>query len=159
MKKKRANYKKGSTWREGNTVEKRSSIVLGLLNINGWNDVKKNDIVQAMEAKNVDIFSLVETKKKPHSRKIEIAGCKVFETRRDVDTANGGTDKEGGGLACVVRANTGISFSKYEPKIRYPELNYVSSERLWIKYSSAEGKSAICTVYMGFQASDNRHRE
>ena len=159
MKKKRANYKKGSTWREGNTVEKRSSIVLGLLNINGWNDVKKNDIVQAMEAKNVDIFSLVETKKKPHSRKIEIAGCKVFETRRDVDTANGGTDKEGGGLACVVRANTGISFSKYEPKIRYPELNYVSSERLWIKYSSAEGKSAICTVYMGFQASDNRHLE
>ena len=77
MKKKRANYKKGSTWREGNTVEKRSSIVLGLLNINGWNDVKKIDIVQAMEAKNVDIFSLVETKKKPHSRKIEIAGCNL----------------------------------------------------------------------------------
>ena len=159
MRGRRANYKKNSTWREGNTLVKRSSIVLGMLNVNGWNEVKKHDIMQAMDAKSVDVFSIIETKKKPHSKKIEIPGFKIFETRRKGDNLDGGSDKEGGGLACAVRSTTGVSFSKYDPVIKYPELNYVSAERLWIKYCSSQGKTAICTIYCGFQASDNRHLE
>ena len=36
---------------------KKSSIVLGMLNVNGWNEIKKHDVMQAMDAKNVVIFS------------------------------------------------------------------------------------------------------
>ena len=157
MRGRRANHKKNSTWREGNTLVKKSSIVLGMLNVNGWNEIKKHDVMQAMDAKNVDVFSIIETKKKPHSKKIEIPGFKIFETRRKGDNLDGGSDKEGGGLACAVRSTTGVSFSKYDPVIKYPELNYVGAERLWVKYCSSQGKTAIGTIYCGFQASDNRH--
>ena len=50
-----------------------------------------------------------------------------------------------------------VAFSHHEPKINKPELSYVAAERLWIKYHSDHGKTAICTVYCGFQSPDNRH--
>ena len=40
-----------------------------------------------------------------------------------------------------------------------PALACVNSERLWIKYKSDHGITAICTVYLGFQADDNRHQD
>ena len=149
--------RKANPWREGNTVVRKSSIGLGYLNANGWDSTTKHDVESAACAKSLDVFSLTETKKKPHSRKIEIEGFKVFEARRKGDTEDGGSDKAGGGLACAVRETAGISYTHYDPKISDPELKYVSAERLWVKYKSDHGKCAIGTVYCGFQASDNRH--
>ena len=157
LKSRRANYKKGSTWREGNTIDKRSSIGIGCLNINGWSKVKESDVLQAIESKQLDVFSLVETKKKPKSKRIEIEGFKVFEVRRKGDNLDGGSSKEGGGLACMVKTSAGVTFSQHQPSIKDPQLNYVSSERLWVKYTSPHGKTALCTAYLGFQAQDNRH--
>ena len=101
MKTRRANYKRGSTWHVGNTVNRRSSIGIGCLNINGYNKLKENDVLQAIESKQLDVFSLIETKKKPKSRRIEIEGFKVFEVRRKGDDLDGVPSKEGGGLACM----------------------------------------------------------
>ena len=57
----------------------------------------------------------------------------------------------------MVKTSAGVTFSQHQPLIKDPQLNYVSSERLWVKYTSPHGKTALCTVYMGFQAQDNRH--
>ena len=61
------------------------------------------------------------------------------------------------GIAVAVKSTTGVTFSHHEPKIKNPELNYVAAERIWVKYCSNHGKTAICTVYCGFQSPDNRH--
>ena len=153
----RANYRKRSTWNEGNDVDKRCSIGLGFLNVNGWDDTSKDDVENAMLSKSLEIFSLVETKKKPHSNRIKINGCKVFEVRRNGDPDEGAMHREGGGIAVAVRETAGVTFNQYIPKITDPSLQYVSGERLWIKYKSDHGKSAVCSVYCGFQAADNRH--
>ena len=144
----RQNIKRGRTWSKGNTIERRSTIGLACLNTNGWNPTKKDDIERAMAEGNVDVFSIVETKKMAGEKKIKIDSCKVFETRRE---------SKNGGLACAVRESTGVSFSQHNPTISNPDLAYVASERIWIKYKSDQGKSAICTTYLGFQATDNRH--
>ena len=154
----RARHKNGNVWRKGNTVDRRSTIGLGCLNVNGWGDVSKDDVEKAMGCMNIDIFSLVETnaKKKVTERgpKVKVQGCTVFEARRE----NEG-DKPGGGIACAVRNSAGIVATRHNPTINNPAFNYVSAERLWIKYKSDHGKSAICTVYLGFQADDQRHQE
>ena len=157
MKTRRANFKKNSTWRERNAVDRRSTIGLGLLNVNGWSTVSENDVTQATLTENLDIFSIVETKKKPGSKKITLDGFKVFETRRRGEGLEGAPSREGGGIACAVKLTAGVTFSHYEPNIKNPELNYVSAERIWVKYNSEHGKTAICTVYCGFQSQDNRH--
>ena len=146
----RANRRKISSWSKGNTIERRSTIGLGFLNTNGWNATKKDDIERAMAEKNLDVFSIAETKKMVGEKKIKIEGCRVFETRRETMS---------GGLACAVRESVGVSFSQHSPTISNPDLAYVDYERLWVKYSSDKGKSAICTTYLGFQAADNRHYE
>ena len=152
----RARHKNGSFWKKGNTVERRSTIGLGCLNVNGWNDFTKDDVEKAIQCMNIDVFSFVETNSKKKAGdarpKITVQGCQVFEVHRQ-----GKNDKQGGGIACAVRKTAGVVVSRHNPKIKDPALNYVSSERLWIKYKSDHGKSAICTVYLGFQADDNRH--
>ena len=56
-----------------------------------------------------------------------------------------------------MKSTAGVTFSHHESKIKNPELNYVAAERIWVKYCSNHGKTAICTVYCGFQSPDNRH--
>ena len=154
----RSNYRKGTVWTKGNTLERRSTIGIGCLNVNGWDDIKKDDVEKAMESMNLDIFSLIETNSKKKAsdprNKVKVQGCRVFEVCR-----TGEDDRPGGGIAVAVKKATGVVLSQHNPKIKNPALNYVSSERLWVKYKSDHGKSAICTLYIGFQASDNRHLE
>ena len=154
----RANHKKESVWKRGIAVDRRSTIGLAFLNVNGWNEVVKDDVEKAMECMNVDIFSLVETnaKKKPGDYRppVKVEGCRVIEVQRE-----GVGARLGGGIACVVRKSTGVVVTRHDPMISNPERNYVASERLWVKYKSDHGKSAICTTYLGFQADDNRHQE
>ena len=154
----RANCRKSSVWRTGNTLERRSTIGLGFLNTNGWNEPTQDDVEKAMQSNRIDVYSLVETdaKKKPSDAKpkIIVEGCRVFEVHR-----TNKDDRTGGGIACVVKKSAGVVVNRYYPKISDPAFNYVSTERLWIKYKSEHGKSAICTTYLGFQATDDRHKE
>ena len=154
----RAGHKNGSSWKKGNTVERRSTIGLGFLNVNGWSDITKDDVEKAMEGMDTDVFSFVETdsKKKAGARrtKIKLNGCHVIEVHRE-----GEGDKQGGGIACAVKKAAGVVVTQHNPKICNPAFNYVSSERLWVKYKSDHGNSAICTVYLCFQADDQRHQE
>ena len=149
-KKTRRAFKKNLNWKKINTIERRTSIGIGVLNVNGWNAISEIDVIQATLYENLDIFSLIETKKKPGSKRITIEGFKVYETRRKGDGPNNHIQREGGGIAVAVKSTTGVTFSLHEPKINNPELKYVAAERIWVKYCSNHGKTAICTVYCGF---------
>ena len=81
-------------------MDKRCSIGLGFLNVNGWDDTSKDDVENAILSKSLEIFSLVETKKKPHSNRIKINGCKVFEVRRNGDPDEG--DSTPGLATCLI---------------------------------------------------------
>ena len=134
-------------------LDRRKFLRLGCLNADGWKEQTEFDVLAAIEAKNLDVFSVNETHLMKGDRELKIPGFTAFETRRDA----GRHDKKGGGIACLVRKSMGVVFKKFNHKISKPELNYVDSERLWVTYQSQQGKSAICTLYLGFNASDRRH--
>ena len=101
---------------------------LACLNVNGLTDQSKHDVNVAIEAKEIDIFSLVETKLKSTDReKIDFPGFEVIESRREPG------EKQGGGLACLIRKSAGVSFSKLNPKIENADLQYVDKERMWVR--------------------------
>ena len=149
-------FKKGGSWsqpQEG-TLDRRKFVRSACLNVNGWSDQSRFDVLAAIESKNVDVFSLVETHSRREDKdKLKIPGFEVFQCRRQEATG----DKKGGGIACLVRKSAGVKFKKFSPNIPRAELNYVSNERLWITYQSQHGKTAICTVYLGFHHNDGRH--
>lgn len=152
----RRRYKIGSSWAKPkeSALDRRKFVRLGCLNVNGWSEQSKFDVLAAIEAKNIDVFSLVETHARREDKEtLKIPGFEVFQCKRQEATR----DKKGGGIACLVRKSTGVKFKKLSPNIPRADLNYVSNERLWITYQSQHGKTAICTVYLGFNASDGRH--
>ena len=51
----------------------------------------------------------------------------------------------------------GVSFTRYNPVISKPELSYVDSERLWVTYNSQHGRTAVGSIYLGWNADDGRH--
>ena len=90
---------------------------LACLNVNGITDQSKHDVNAAIEAKGIDIFSLIETKLNTSDKeKLDFPGFEVIESRREPG------EKQGGGLACLLRKSSGVSFSKLSPKI---ELNNI----------------------------------
>ena len=129
---------------------------LGCLNVNGWTEQSRFDVLAAIEAKHVDVFSLVETHARREDKEsLKIPGFEVFQSRRQ-EASN---DKKGGGIACLVRKSAGVNFKRLSPNISRSDLNYVENERLWITYQSQHGKTAVCTVYLGFYNRDGRHYE
>ena len=134
-------------------LDRRRLMRLGCLNADGWKDQTEFDILAAIEAKNLDVFAVQETHFRKGDKKLKAPGFTVFECRRD----EGRHDKKGGGVAILVRKSIGVAFKKFSPPISKPVLNYVDSERLWVTYQSHQGKSAICSLYLGFNAGDGRH--
>ena len=150
------NFKRGSSWArpQEDTLDRRKFVRLGCLNVNGWSEQSRFDVLAAIESKNIDVYSLVEThSRREDKEKLKIPGFEVFQCRRQEATK----DKKGGGIACLVRKSAGVKFKKLSPNIPRAELNYVANERLWITYQSQHGKTAICTVYLGYNDSDGRH--
>ena len=136
------------------SLDRRNCIRIGCLNVNGYTDQSNHDVLEAIEAKQLDLFSVVETKLcASDHQKFNIPGFEVVEVRREEH------EKKGGGLACFMRKASNVGFSKYAPKIENEELQYVASERLWVTYQTTNGKTALCTIYLGFQHSDNRHEQ
>ena len=136
------------------TLDRRKFVRLGYLNVNGFTEQSRFDVLAALESKQIDVFSLVETKfRREDKEELKIPGFEVFQCRRQEAT----NDKKGGGIACLVRKSSGVKFKKLSPNIPRADLNYVANERLWITYQSQHGKTAICTVYLGYNDSDGRH--
>jgi exonuclease III len=102
----------------------------------------------------MDIVCLVETHlRHEDKKKIKVKGFDVFEVRR----ADAEGDLKGGGIAVLARQKDGIIFKMHSPKIVDPECKFVDKERLWVTYDSVGSRTAVCAVYLGFQATDDRH--
>ena len=156
MPRRSANFKKGSSWgrSQENVLDRKKFIRLGCLNVNGWSEQSRYDVLDALESNQVDVFSLVETHaRREDKEKLKIPGFEVFQCKRQEATR----DKKGGGVACLVRKSSGVTFKKHSPNIPRAELNYVANERLWVTYQSQSGRTAIGTVYLGYNDADGRH--
>ena len=145
---------------EVGVMEKNTSMVTGYLNCDGYKLKTKVDLDLAIRRKDVGIFCLVETKlRKDQKIKISKLGFEVFESRREDCNSLGMKDKKGGGLAILTKKREGLVFKQYNPKIVDPSSVFVDKERLWVTYESEGRKSAVCVVYLGWNASDDRHVE
>ena len=139
-------------------IEKKTSMVTGYLNCNGYKLKTKVDMDLAIRCKDIDIFCLVETKlRKEQKINISKEGFEVFESRREDCNSSGMKDKRGGGLAILTKKREGLVVKRHNPKIVDPNAVFVDKERLWVTYESEGRKSAVCVVYLGWNASDDRH--
>jgi exonuclease III len=133
---------------------RRSELVVGMLNMEGYKVRGMVDVGEAASARNMDVICLVETHLRKEDRKmIELEGYDTVEVRRE----DANDDMNGGGLAILTRKKSGLIFKQHKPKISNFDHAYVEKERMWVTYDSARGKTAICCLYLGFQASDDRH--
>ena len=53
----------------------------------------------------------------------------------------------------------GLVFKDYDPDLPDPAHAFVRNERAWKTLESARSKTAVCAVYTGFQAPDDRNAE
>ena len=144
---------------EVGVVEKKKSLMIACLNVDGYNLGTMVDVEGMIRKKDVDIFCLTETKmRKKDSKKISKEGFDVFEKRREDCNSQGMMDKKGGGLAILVRKREGLVYQEHFQTIKDHNLAYVDKERMWITYSSEGGKTAVCCVYLGWGAKDERHK-
>ena len=82
-----------------------------------------------MALKDVDIMCVTETKIRLEDRdKIKMDGFEVHETRR----ADADDDKQGGGLAILIRKKDGIIFKQNNARIQEERHALVEKERLWV---------------------------
>ena len=92
-------------------LDRRRLLRLGCLNADGWSEQTEFDVLAAIEAKNLDVFSVNETHFRKGDKKLKVPGFTVFESRRD----EGRHDKKGGGVACLVRKSMGVAFQEVLP--------------------------------------------
>lgn len=132
---------------------KATLLNLGLLNVDTWNHKSCADVEAAIASKNIDIFSLTETFFRVEDKqKIEIAGFLLYESRRE----DAKKDRRGGGLACLVKEIPGLTSKQLHLPIRKPTLSYVNSERMWVAVESEYGRTAVATVYISCQTTDDK---
>ena len=135
--------------------DKKTTLKLGLLNIDGLSMSKLHDITSTTMAEALDIIVVLETKRSQEDchEDITIPGYSCYETLRS--EANG--DKDGGGVAMYCRLAQGLVCTKYTPEIEDPEEYFVNSERQWILIQSDNyTKTAVCGVYMETSSWKNR---
>ena len=79
----RSKHKKISSWGDPKeTLDRRKFVRLGCLNVNGWSEQSRFDVLAAIELKNVDVFSLVETHSRQEDKeRMEIPGFEVFQCK------------------------------------------------------------------------------
>lgn len=137
-------------------LDKKSSLKLGLLNVDGLSSSSLEDIQLTLQQKSLDVCIILETKRRQEefASDISIPGYNVKEIRRS-DAAG---DKGGGGLAYYTRQSDGILFKEYSPPIADPALHYVRTERFWLTADSLLMKTAVCGTYLGCQYPDDRNQ-
>ena len=136
-------------------VDRKHSLKLGLLNVDGLSPSTFEDVQSVIDKKSLDVCILLETKRRHEEigTDITIPGYDDKEIRRS-DTAE---DKGGGGIAYYTKQSDGILFREHSPPIADPSLHYIRTERFWITVDSLQMKTAICGVYLGCQYHDDRH--
>ena len=136
-------------------IRAKKKLQCSLLNVNGLTAATLADVREVLSRKQPDLCILIETKRRLEADElcIDVAGYDVSEYRRS-DMAG---DKGGGGLAIYTRKVDGLIFKNYDPDLPDPSHVFVRNERAWKTVESVRGKTAICAVYAGFQAADDRH--
>ena len=136
-------------------VGKMNKLSCSLLNVNGLTEDSLADVKDVLMRKQPDLCVLLETKLRLEEDGLclDVPGYDVVERRRS-DMAG---DRGGGGLAVYTRKRDGLVFRQHEPIIDDPAHVFVRSERAWTTIQSSKGKTAVCSVYAGFQAPDDRH--
>ena len=104
-------------------VGRKSSLNLGLLNVDGLSPSSLEDVQSALSMKSLDICILLESKRRFEDvgSDISIEGYSHHEIRRS-DTAE---DRGGGGMVYYTRQTDGILFKELSPPIADPTLHYV----------------------------------
>ena len=134
-------------------VETKDKLKCAMLNVNGLDLPSLSYVRSTLTENPVDLCILLETKRRnpEPGYSIDVDGYNVEEVNRS-DTAG---DKGGGGIAIYTKK--GMIFTEHHPKIENPDHIFVRNERVWRLVHSSNSKTAICGVYAGFQASDDRN--
>ena len=133
----------------------KRSLTCSLLNVNGLNEASLADVRSTLAQRKPDLCVILETKRRAEEQglNIEVDGYNVSESQRS-DLAG---DRNGGGIAVYTRVSEGLIFRDYDPDILVPEQVFARKERAWKTIETPNGKTAVCAVYLGFQAADDRH--
>ena len=136
-------------------ISKKNKLKCCFLNVDGLTDSSFADVKNVLATKAPDICVLLETKRRLEDDgvSLEVPGYDVSEHNRS-DIAG---DKGGGGLAIFTRKADGLVFHDYDPDLPDPSQAFVRNERAWKTLESAHSKTAVCAVYAGFQAPDDRN--
>ena len=136
-------------------VEVKKSLKASMLNVDGFSEEALVDVTKTVLDTVPDVCFILETKRRLEEtgKDISIEGYNVLEARRS-DIAG---DKNGGGIAVYTRVTDGLVFKQHKPVIDNPEHGFVNNERVWVTVDSLNTKTALCGLYMGFQAADDRH--
>ena len=137
-------------------VQPKSRLKLGMLNVDGCSQDTLADVRDVLLRKGLDVCVLLETKNRLEDGDdaLVVPGYDLTEVRRS-DMAG---DKGGGGIAFYTRKADGIMFGDHNPDILNPDHAFVRNERVWKTVESLQGKTAVCAVYAGFQAPDDRNQ-
>ena len=136
-------------------IDKKLSLDVAFLNVNGLTQKSVIDIQNIIDSKEPDVFGICETHRNTEQNvdKVDFEGYKLFENRREPD------EKPGGGIAVYCRTSGGLRISKHTPKYINTDLVTVAKERLWVTVHSESNKTSICFVYVATQYPDDRHAE
>ena len=136
-------------------VDVNKSLKVSSLNVDGLTDASLWNVNRTIKQKSPDLCILLETKRRREdiAMNADIEGYDIIERRRS-DAAG---DKGGGGLLFYTRNDSGLVFKEHNPALSSPDHAFVNNERLWIIVEGLKRKTAVCGLYMGFQAPDDRH--
>ena len=105
-------FKKAAKLRESiGVVQSKKLLKTGFLNVDGLNDVSREDVSDTIKLKKIDVVFIVESKRREEEIGIDISipGYAVHEAKR----SNLAEDKDGGGLVCYTKLGDGLLFQRH----------------------------------------------
>ena len=125
------------------------------LNVDGYDDSSRVEVVDYMNKRRPDCMGLVETKLRQEEMEndaLDVPGYKRFESRRS-DLAG---DRGGGGIMMYVRTKEGLRWKEHSPKVD-KENREVEKERKWMIMKTDKYETAVCCVYLSHQTASDRY--
>ena len=136
-------------------IQSKNSLDISLLNVNGYTGDTIVTVGETIASKSPDICILLETKRRKEvlAPNVHINGYETIDRRR----SNTAGDRGGGGILMYLRNDKGLDIKEYEPIIDNEDHAFVANERVWVTVHGLKYKTAVCGLYLGFQADDDRH--
>ena len=122
-------------------IQSKNSLDISLLNVDGYSG---DTIATVGETK---------CRKEVLAPNVHINGYEIIDRRR----SNTAGDRGGGGILMYLRNDIGLDIKEYEPIIDKEDHAFVAKERVWVTVHGLKYKTAVCGLYLGFQADDDRH--